>query len=174
MEQNHKSETEIWLVFYKKHTGRPVIPYNDAVEEALCFGWIDSILQRIDEEKYARKFTPRKLNSVWSDLNKRRVVKMAEVRRMAPAGLARITFDIDDISGKPKTRVPKKEILIPGYIEKALAEHPRAQENFNKLPPYQRRNYLGWIVSAKKEETRLRRLKEAITLLERNQKLGMK
>jgi len=72
LEKNHKSEKEIWLIYYKKHTGKPRIPYDDAVEEALCFGWIDSIIKRIDEKKYAQKFSPRKQNSVWSDLNKKR------------------------------------------------------------------------------------------------------
>ncbi len=86
LEENHKSEKEIWLIYYKKHTGKPRIPYDDAVEEALCFGWIDSIIKRIDEEKYTQKFSPRKQNSAWSDLNKKRVKKLIEEGKMTKAG----------------------------------------------------------------------------------------
>jgi len=90
LEKNHNTEKEIWLIYYKKHTGKPRIPYDDAVEEALCFGWIDSIIKRIDEEKYTQNFSPRKQNSVWSDLNKKRVKKLIEEGKITKAGFGTI------------------------------------------------------------------------------------
>ncbi|MGB2982026.1 MAG: hypothetical protein WBC77_12350, partial [Candidatus Zixiibacteriota bacterium] len=87
LRKNHSSQKEVWLIYYKKHTGKPRIPYDDAVEEALCYGWIDSTIKRIDEEKYAQKFTPRSEKSNWSELNKRRAKKMIREGRMTQAGL---------------------------------------------------------------------------------------
>jgi len=174
LEKNHKSEKEIWLIYYKKHTGKPRIPYDDAVEEALCFGWIDSIIKRIDEEKYTQKFSPRKQNSVWSDLNKKRVKKLIEEGKMTEAGYEPINGikldDFNDMAKKPS----KKELVIPSYVRDAFKANQKALENFNKLAFSYKRNYVGWIDSAKKEETRKRRLEEAIKLLEKDEKLGMK
>lgn len=90
LQNNHAAEKEIWLIYYKKHTGKPRIPYDDAVEEALCFGWIDSIVKRIDDEKYIQKYTPRKDKSIWSELNKKRTEKMIKQGRMTEAGLIKI------------------------------------------------------------------------------------
>src|SRR5262249_60030780 len=86
----HQSETEVWLIYYKKPSGQPRIPYDDAVEEALCFGWVDSIVKRIDDAKFAQKFTPRRGRTRWSALNKRRLRKLIREGRMTPAGLAKI------------------------------------------------------------------------------------
>ncbi len=174
LEKNHKSEKEIWLIYYKKHTGKPRIPYDDAVEEALCFGWIDSIIKRIDEEKYTQKFSPRKENSVWSDLNKKRVKKLIEEGKMTKAGFGNIKgLALDDLK-KEEKRSLKNEIIIPSYIKNALKSNIQAWDNFNKLAFSYKRNYVGWIDSAKKEETRKSRLEEAIKLLEKDEKLEMK
>ncbi|MCK4345034.1 MAG: YdeI/OmpD-associated family protein [Bacteroidales bacterium] len=174
LEKNHNTEKEIWLVYYKKHTGKPRIPYDDAVEEALCFGWIDSIIKRIDEEKYTQKFSPRKQNSVWSDLNKKRVKKLIEEGKMTKAGFGTIKgLALDDLK-KEEKRSFKKESIIPSYIKDALKSNIQAWDNFNKLAFSYKRNYVGWIDSAKREETRQRRLEEAIKLLEKNEKLGIK
>jgi len=171
LQENHARERQIWLVFYKVHTGQLNLPYEDSVEEALCFGWIDSLIQKIDENRYARKFTPRKPGSKWSHLNKRRVARMIEAGRMMGAGLALVDFPLTDAIISPAPRpVPD----LPDWFEKALRENPLAWENFNKLPPSHRRNYIGWISDAKREETRQRRIREAIGLLEKNERLGMK
>src|ERR1700741_518975 len=85
---HYESETEVWLIYYKKHSGRPRIPYDEAVEEALCFGWVDSIVKRIDDETFAQKFTPRRDWTKWSALNKRRLRKLVDEGRMTEAGLA--------------------------------------------------------------------------------------
>ena len=90
LEKNHDVEQEIWLIYYKKHTGKPRIPYDDAVEEAICYGWIDSTVKRLDDEKYMQKYTPRKAKSIWSELNKTRAGKMIKAGRMTETGLERI------------------------------------------------------------------------------------
>jgi uncharacterized protein YdeI (YjbR/CyaY-like superfamily) len=94
--EHHDTEREVWLVSYKKHTGRPQIPYDDAVEEALCFGWIDSLVKTIDDERFAQKFTPRKEKSNWSESNKRRVRKLVREGRMTEAGLATTKGILED------------------------------------------------------------------------------
>ncbi|MGA7733294.1 MAG: hypothetical protein WCD37_18690 [Chloroflexia bacterium] len=96
LQANHETGREVWLVFYKKHTGQPSLPYNDAVEEALCFGWIDSVEKRLDADRYALRFTPRKPKSNWSESNKRRVRQLVASGRMTEAGLAKVTFPISD------------------------------------------------------------------------------
>ena len=161
------------MIYYKKHTGKPRIPYDDAVEEALCFGWIDSIVKKIDDKNFAQKFTPRKGKSNWSEANKKRVRKMIKEGKMTEAGLAKIREAKN--SGEWFKTVPaRKELVIPPYIEKALATNKKALDNFNNLADTYKRHFVGWITSAKREETRERRLMQAIRLLEQNKKLGMK
>lgn len=162
--------TEVWLVYSKRHTGLPRVEYDDAVEEALCFGWIDSIVRSLDDDRYAQKFTPRKPKSRWSELNRKRFAKVVAEGRMTAAGLAR--------SPSPAEEAPKAPArdwsVVPAYIEDALRENGAAWESFSRLAPSHRREYVGWIDSAKKEETRRRRLAEAVSRLERGEKLGMK
>src|SRR5437868_8651010 len=174
LEKNHETEKEVWLIYYKKHTNQPRIPYDDAVEEALCFGWIDSIVQRIDDERYAQKFTPRKSGSLWSESNKRRIRKLLKEGKMTRAGLAKIGEGVLAAGERSKSARKTKELVIPSYLSEALRTNKKAWENFNNLSPSYRRQYVGWIATAKKEETRKKRLREAIELLVRNEKLGMK
>jgi len=173
LSKNHDTEIEIWLIYYKRHTGKPRIPYDDAVEEALCFGWIDSLVKKIDDEKFAQKFTPRKRKSKWSEANKKRARKMIKEGKMTKAGLAKIR-EAKSNGEWFKTAPVKKELIIPAYIKKAFATNEKALDNFNELANGYKRQLVGWITSAKKEETRKRRLMEAIQLLEQNKKLGMK
>ena len=173
LSQNYDTEKEVWLIHYKRHTGKPRIPYDDAVEEALCFGWIDGLVKKIDDEKFAQKFTPRKRKSKWSKANKKRARKMIEEGKMKKAGLAKIR-EAKNNGEWFKTAPVEKELEIPAYIRKAFATNERAQDNFNNLANGYKRQLVGWITSAKKEETRKRRLTEAVQLLEQNKKLGMK
>lgn len=172
--KNHDTQAQVWLIYYKKHTGQPRIPYEDAVEEALCFGWIDSLVQRIDHERYAQKFTPRKVTSRWSELNKRRVKKMIREGTMTPAGLAKIPEYVLQGEVDSAMERPKKAPGLPRPIALAIRGNRRAWDNFNHLAPSYRRNYVAWITAAKRDETRERRIKEAIGLLARGRKLGMK
>ena len=171
LEQHHATETEIWLVYHKQASGKPSVPYLESLEEALCFGWIDSIIQKIDEEKYARKFNPRRPGSKWSELNKHLVAKLVKEGRMSKAGLAAVDFSLPEADAP----LPKRPALpLPDWLKAGLMTSPKAWENFSKLPPSHRRNYIGWISDAKREETRQRRIREAIGRLERNERLGIK
>jgi uncharacterized protein YdeI (YjbR/CyaY-like superfamily) len=169
---HYASETEVWLIYYKRHTRRARIAYEDAVEEALCFGWIDSIIKRIDDEKFAQKFTPRRDCAKWSAINKRRVRKLIREGRMTEAGLAKI--DPAVLDEEPQTQKSKARPALPRFVKQALMASPRAWDRFQELAPSHHRAYIGWIMDAKKEETRQRRLREVVSVLEQNKKLGLK
>ncbi len=173
LKKNHDIKKGVWLVFYRKHTGKSSVRYDDAVEEALCFGWIDSIIKKIDDEKFARKFTPRKGQSRWSELNKKRARKMMKAGKMAEVGMMKIR-DAEKSGEWFKATPAKKELAVPLYMTEALTANKKAQEFFDSLARSYKRNYVGWITSAKREETRKKRLTEAIRLLEQGEKLGMK
>jgi uncharacterized protein YdeI (YjbR/CyaY-like superfamily) len=174
LKNNHNKEKEIWLVYYKKHTEKPSISYDDSVEEALSFGWIDSIIKRIDDKKYARKFTPRTNTTKWSEENKERVRKLIKQGRMSKIGLNKIdakTLNKKELS--PMQQL-KENFAVPKYLKQALIKNKKARNNFNGLAPFYKRMYIGWIDSAKKEETRAKRIKEAMELLAQGKKLGLK
>jgi uncharacterized protein YdeI (YjbR/CyaY-like superfamily) len=155
--RNHDREQEVWLVYRKAGRGKANIDYESSVEEALCFGWIDSIIQKLDEETYARKFNPRRMESKWSETNKRRVVKVIREGRMTDAGMAKVTFDVNEVEpGKPKSERPPVE--MPEKMEKELKSRPGVWEAFQKISPSYRRNYILWLSDAKKPETFERRL----------------
>lgn len=174
LDEHHLTRKVIWLVYYKAHSGKPRIPYDHAVEEALCFGWIDSTIKRVDDDKYMQKFTPRTNIGKWSDLNKRRVAKLVKEGRMTAAGLAKCDFDTSCGPVEAQRPLKKKELPIPPAVKKALMASPKAWAHLQSLAPSYRRQYIGWITSAKKEETQLKRVKEAIGLLTEGKKLGMK
>lgn len=173
LEKHHDKEPDIWLVFYKRHTGRPSLPYDDAVEEALCFGWIDSIIQRIDDEKYAQRFSPRRSTSKWSELNKKRVAQMIRQGRMTKAGLVTLSYRRGS-GGAAAPATGSKDPAAPPSFKRALQANAAARENWQQLAPSYRRLYLRWITDAKKQETIERRVKEAIGLLQQNKKFPMK
>jgi uncharacterized protein YdeI (YjbR/CyaY-like superfamily) len=169
-EQNYAAESEIWVVFFKKHTGVPSVTLDEAQEEALCFGWIDGIEKKMDEQRYALRFTPRKNNKNWSEVNIRRVRRLYKAGLMTEPGLMLITFPLDGPDEPPDPRaVPD----LPENLLKQLKANPKAWENFQKLPPSQQKIYRGWLTSAKREETQLKRLALALELLEYNCRLGM-
>jgi len=156
---NGTAEREIWLIFYKKHTGTPCVSYDEAVEEALCFGWIDGLIKRLDDDRYAQRFTPRKPGSSWSESNKVRVRKLIAEGRMTPAGLATVTFPPDPTEEAPP---PRSEPTLSDDLQARLQSDPAAWASFNRLPPSHRRQYIGWIMDAARPETRQRRLEEAM------------
>lgn len=173
LQENHAAEKEIWLVYYKVHTGQPSIPYNDSVEEALCYGWIDSLIKKLDDDRYARKFTPRRPGSNWSPTNKKRVRKLIQEGRMLPVGMDLVDFPLDEAEEDASVPARQDQTLSDELLQ-LLRANSEAWENFNQLPPAHKRNYIGWIMSAKRDETRQRRLAEAIGLLEQGKRLGMK
>jgi len=171
LDEHHACESEVWLVFYKQHTGIASIDYKDALDEALCFGWIDSLIKRLDDRRFARKFTPRKADSRWSDVNRKRYAELKAAGRLKPAGIERPPTDRGSAPRPPKLELPSR---LPSYIQAALRTNASARRHFEALSPEQQRRYIAWIVSAKREETRLRRLKEAIRLLASGKELGLK
>ncbi len=166
LEKNHNKYDEIWFVFYKKHTGKPSVKYDEAVEEALCFGWIDSILKRLDDEKYVQRFTPRKAKSQWSDLNKKRVKKLIGEGRMTKSGMAVLSFDPD------AEIIPPPQITLQVSFEDEIKKNNIAWSNFSKMAPSHKKYYVSYIMVAKQHETRLRRLNKVIDALVQNKKPG--
>jgi uncharacterized protein YdeI (YjbR/CyaY-like superfamily) len=170
LDEHHDSESEVWLISYKRHTKLASIAYEDAVDEALCFGWVDSLIKRLDDSRYARKFTPRKADSRWSTTNRKRYAALRASGRLKPAGINRAPTD-RGYDSPPRFQMPS---TIPRYIQAALRKRPPAWRYFEGLAPSHRRQYVGWIDSAKHEETKARRLKEAIRLLAAGKQLGLK
>lgn len=167
LKKHHASSAGVWLVFHKSHTGVTSMPYEDTVREALCFGWIDSLIKRLDEDRYALKVTPRKPTSRWSALNRRRWQELKAATLLTPAGLAAVPTD--------NTYAPKPVIpTLPGYIAQAIRANAKAWAFFRKLPSRERRNFVVWIHTAKQQETRERRIRESIDLLASGKKLGLR
>ncbi len=163
LEKNHGSEKKIWLVYYKKHTGRPSIPYEDAVEEAICFGWIDTTVRRIDDEKYAQKYTPRRSKSKWNERNIERARKMIREKRMTEAGMRAFNerLDYEEVV---------ETLDIPQDLEEALKKNRLALDNFRNFAPSYRRLYISYVKSAKKKETRKRRIERVVQQAWENKK----
>jgi uncharacterized protein YdeI (YjbR/CyaY-like superfamily) len=171
LDEHHDSESEVWLIFHKQHTGVASISYPDALDEALCFGWVDSLVKRLDDSRYARKFTPRKATSQWSNINRKRYAALKTSGRLKPSGIERAPTDR---GYGPRPQRYQMPAMVPGYIQAALRKHPTARRYFEGLAPSHRRRYLGWIESAKREETKARRLQEAIRHLTAGKPLGLK
>ncbi len=154
-------------MFYKDHAAVTSISYEAALGEALCFGWIDSLIKRLDDDRYARKFTPRKPTSKWSAINRQRWVQLKTAGRLASAGLAAAP---SDNTYAPRPAIPK----LPTYIADALRRNLKAWTFFQELAPSYRRHFVAWIHTARRSETRERRIRESIALLVAGKKLGLK
>ena len=174
LEENHNRENEIWLVFFKKGTGKESIHYDESVEEALCYGWIDSIIKKLDDSKYVRKFTPRKEKSKWSVLNINRAQRMIKEGLMTNYGLRLVEAAKKSGSWDNPTQKPVMDFTIHPEFEAALEANTKALETFNSLAPTYQKQFLGWIEVAKREATRVKRIQESITLLEQGKKLGLR
>jgi uncharacterized protein YdeI (YjbR/CyaY-like superfamily) len=170
LERHHASSKGVWLVFHKQHTGVAGVAYDDSVREALCFGWIDSLVKRLDEDRYARKFTPRKAGSAWSASNLERWAELEAAGELAAAGRAASP------KGAPRATPPGRGDIpeLPGYIAAAFRRNRKAWSFFQELPPGERRRFVGWIHTAKKAETKERRIREAVRLLVKGRRLGLK
>jgi len=171
---NHDKENEIWLVFNKKGSGIESIRYEDSVEEALCFGWIDSLIKKIDDKQYVRKFTPRKENSKWSELNIKRVDKVIKSGLMSRHGMRLVEAAMKNGNWDNPVKKPVLEFKLQSAFINALELNLKAKETFEKLAPTYQKQYIGWIEVAKREETREKMIKESISLLEQGKKLGLK
>src|SRR6266576_4477561 len=160
--KHYKNATEIWLIYYKKESGKPRIPYNDAVDEALCYGWIDSILKPIDKMKYAQRYSPRRKTSRLSDMNRERVRRLIQSGRMTKAGLAAIAD-----AGKGLTK-------LPADILERLKEDATVWRNFQKFPASYKRIRIGWINAAReRREVFEQRLRYFVKMTAQNKRFGM-
>src|SRR5437879_11609298 len=160
---------EIWLIYYKKQSGKPRIPYNHAVEEALCYGWIDSLLKPIDAVCYAQRFSPRRPTSRLSDMNRERVRRLIAARRMTRAGLERIRHVFDH-----KKDTKKLVWRLPPDIRKRLEADAVVWKRFQRFPESYRRIRVGWIAAARhRPEIFEQRLRHFIKMTARNKRFGM-
>lgn len=162
LEQHHEHEKELLVGYYKKGTGRPSMTWPESVEEALCFGWIDGVRKSIDDERYMIRFTPRKPSSIWSAVNIANVEKLIAQGRMQPAGLRAFALRKEDKSGIYSFERTTDATLEPAE-EQQFRANAKAWEDFQSRAPSYRKAVLHWIISAKKPETRARRLVAVIT-----------
>ena len=161
LEKNHKTATGIWLVYFKKDSGKTRVPYADAVEEALCFGWIDSTLRPIDEHSYQQLFTPRKPKSGWSKLNKERVEQLIANKQMTPAGLEKIELAKHHGTWNKLDHI--ESFIVPAELEKAFAANKKAKKFFDTLSTWNRKCILYYIGGAKLAATREKRIHEIVS-----------
>ncbi len=166
LQKYHAKEPGVWLIYYKKNSGKSGISYNDAVEEAICFGWIDSIVKPIDEEKYMQKFTPRKVKSVWSALNKKRVEHLIVQNLMAPAGLAII--DLGKQNGSWTKLDHVENFVIPADLKKLLAKNKKVSKYFEGLAKSVKKQWLYRLGNAKLAETRANRIADIVDAAEKH------
>lgn len=166
LHEHHERDAGVWFIAYKKATGKPRVEYDEAVEEALCFGWIDSKPQKLDAERSMLWFAPRKPGSGWSRVNKERIARLVAGGLMMPAGLAKIEAARQDGSWDALDAVEALE--IPPDLAAALAAYPNASTYFDAFPRSVKRGILEWISNAKKPETRANRIAETARLAEEN------
>ncbi len=160
LEAHHRTAPDVWVRYEKQHTGRRALTWPEAVQEAICFGWIDTTVKRENDQSYIQRFTPRKKGSKWSAINQRYAKQLIADGQMTEAGLAVIDWT------PPKKRIEK----LPKELERELRKDKLAWKNFEAMAPGYRLQYIRWIGEAKQEETRLRRLAQAIALLRENRK----
>lgn len=158
LEANHTRKDGVWLVSYKLRTGKPAIPYEDAICEALCFGWIDSTYRSLDDERGMLWWSPRRKGSVWSRYNKERVARLEAEGRMTDAGRAAVGRARAD--GSWTILEPVEQLILPDDLAAAFATRPGARERWEAFAPSAKRPYLLWIVTAKREATRAKRVAE--------------
>ncbi len=162
LQRNASSSREIFLIYHKKSSGRPRIAYEDAVEEALCFGWIDGKVNKLDDQRYIQRFSPRRPASRWSALNIKRAKKLIAEGKMTAVGLA--VFN-------PARKTAPQPTQLPRNLEQEFRKHAAAWENFQRFPPFYRRMTVAWVASAKKAETRLKRLNQLVEYSAENRRI---
>jgi uncharacterized protein YdeI (YjbR/CyaY-like superfamily) len=160
LEANHSQAAEIWIGFYKKASGKKGITYHEALDEALCFGWIDGIRKSIDADSFAQRFTPRRPRSIWSNVNIAKVERLIDEGRMTHAGLAE--FEKRSPDRTAMYSFERDSVAFPPALAKQFKAKRKAWDFFQSQPPYYRRLATWWVVSARREDTRQRRLLQLI------------
>jgi uncharacterized protein YdeI (YjbR/CyaY-like superfamily) len=174
LDKHHRTAEVAWLVFRKKGQGPVPFDYQMALDEALCYGWVDSLLKTIDEAEYMRKFAPRKPSSTWSENNKRSVERLSGEGRMKEAGLKTIEAGKKSGMWDKGVKPPEVDKNLPGALLNAFRQHPEARAQYFRMPQNQQIQYNIWINMARRPETVRRRVEEALQKLERGEELGLK
>jgi len=172
LEKNHDAASEIWIAYYKKDSGKKSVTYREALDEALCFGWIDSTIRRVDDEKYMQRYTPRKPRSIWSARNKSHVARLTREGRMTPPGSAKVENARRDGSWDRLSAIDVNP-ETPADLLAELKKHPDAKVLWDKVIPSHKKMYSWWILDAKRPETRTRRIQETIKRLRAGRAPGM-
>ena len=166
--ENHDKEQNVWLIIYKKDSGVPSITYDQAVDEALCFGWVDSSIKKRDDDSFFQYFARRNPKSNWSKVNKLKIERLMQEGLMAEAGLEMIVIAKE--SGTWTALDEVENLISPPDLQAALDKNPLAQEYFDLFPRSVKRAILEWLLNAKQTETRLKRIKEIVDKAERNER----
>ena len=174
LQQYHNTSEGVWLVFRKKGKGPVPFGYQEALDEALCMGWIDSLLRRIDDHTYMRKFTPRKATRTWSGRNKVRVEELILSGRMKPEGMRTIEVAQKNGMWDKGVKPPEVDDSLPAALLAAFQDHPRARDHYFAMPSRAQKQFNIWINMARRAETVNKRLQESLRLLEKGQELGLK
>jgi len=172
LEQYHDKETGAWLTIYKKGSKKNGIRYDEALEEALCFGWIDGIMRSIDGDKFILRFSPRQKKSIWSRMNRDKAEQLIADGKMTPAGMAKIEEARGNGTWENAYTMKKKE-KMPVDLQEALSGNKAAQANFEKFANSYRNMYIGWVNDAKTDTTRKRRISEVVKRSLINKKPGI-
>ena len=169
LKKNHKTADEIVVGYYKKASGKPSITWQESVDEALCFGWIDGIRRKYGEDSYGNRFTPRRPGSNWSAINIKRAEELTKLKRMQPAGLEAFARRTE---AKPRTySYEKNSVSLDRGLERKFKANKKAWEFFERQAPYYRKLIIGWLNGAVAEETRLRRLAKVMTASEEGRRI---
>ena len=171
LDRHHRKAAEVWLIFARKHTGKPCVTYDEAVEEALCYGWIDGIKKTVDEDHYTYRFTPRRPGSAWSPINRKRAEQLIEAGRMTPTGLAAVA-EARQTGAWSRSQI-KRPDHMSSLLKEVLATNPSARAAFEALPPSHQRQWNLWVNEAVKEETRTRRAQEVAVRVLARRRPGM-
>lgn len=172
--KHHKTKSEIWLVYYRKDSGKPRIPYNDAVEEALCYGWVDSVYKRIDDESHAQRYTPRRKGSNLSPMNKERIRRLIASKKMTKAGLDSIGHHLTEDLSKKSVSEQLKAFKLPDDIRDALKADPTVWKNYQAFPESYKRIRVGFIDGARnRPEEFQKRLRYFCKMTGKGKRFGM-
>lgn len=171
LEKNHEIADRIWLAYYKKGTGKKSLTYHEALEEAICYGWIDGLVNRIDEERYKQRWTPRRKDSIWSLINRETAERMIDEGRMRPAGMAAVEAAREN-GNWDKAYSTKQDFEVPDDLLDALKKNKTAHRFFSILSRSAQYIYCGWVSEAKYEETRKRRIEKVVDRCEKGLKPG--
>jgi uncharacterized protein YdeI (YjbR/CyaY-like superfamily) len=171
LEKHHTTENELWIGYYKKVSGKPSITHAEAINEALCFGWIDGVRRSVDSERFVNRFTPRRPGSNWSQINIARVRELTQLGKMTAAGLA--AFETRDQSRSTEYSYENRPTSLPDELESIFRENPEAWSFFESQPPSYRRTAIWFVMSAKRHETRVRRLNTLIEDSRNSRRIGL-